>query len=41
MGKGPVTEGSLAKKHVIVIEATDKEGRIGRSQMTLTVAEAK
>ncbi|RYE30457.1 MAG: hypothetical protein EOP23_19020 [Hyphomicrobiales bacterium] len=28
-------------KHVIVIEATDKEGRIGRSQMTLTVAEAK
>lgn len=28
-------------KHVIVIEATDKEGRIGRSQMTLTVADAK
>lgn len=28
-------------KHVIVIEATDKEGRTGRSQMTLTVAEAK
>nr|WP_052232354.1 hypothetical protein [Methylobacterium sp. ZNC0032] len=28
-------------KHVIVIEATDKEGRIGRSQMTLTVAETK
>ena len=28
-------------KHVIIIEATDKEGRIGRSQMTLTVAEAK
>ena len=28
-------------KHVIVIEATDKEGRVGRSQMTLTVAEAK
>jgi hypothetical protein len=28
-------------KHVIVIEAADKEGRIGRSQMTLTVAEAK
>jgi hypothetical protein len=28
-------------KHVIVIEATDKEGRIGRSQMMLTVAEAK
>lgn len=28
-------------RHVIVIEATDKEGRIGRSQMTLTVSEAK
>lgn len=28
-------------KHVIVIEATDKEGRVGRSQMTLTVAEAR
>lgn len=28
-------------KHVIVIEATDKEGRFGRSQMTLTVAESK
>lgn len=28
-------------KHVIVIEAIDKEGRTGRSQMTLTVAEAK
>ena len=26
-------------KHELVIEATDKEGRIGRSRMTLTVAE--
>jgi len=28
-------------KHAIVIEVTDKEGRIGRRQMILTVAEAK
>ena len=27
-------------KHVIEIEAADKEGRVGRSQMTLTVAPA-
>jgi hypothetical protein len=27
-------------RHVIEIEATDKEGRVGRSQMTLTVAPA-
>ena len=26
-----------AGKHVIIVEATDKEGRVGRSQMTLTV----
>ena len=28
-------------KHVIVIEATDVKGRLGRSQMTLTVTEPK
>ncbi|PTM41419.1 hypothetical protein [Bosea sp. 124] len=28
-------------KHVIEIEAVDKEGRVGRSQMTLTVAPAQ
>lgn len=28
-------------KHLLVIEATDKEGRVGRSQVTLTVAEGK
>ena len=28
-------------RHVIEIEATDKEGRIGRGQLTLTVEAAK
>lgn len=28
-------------KHVILVEATDKEGRIGRARMTLTVEAAK